>query len=68
MSTASKRPMLGEVLVKTGLISTEDLNAALEEQRQSGGTMRLGEILCRRGRIGFHMLGWALKVQEPELA
>lgn len=62
------RPMLGEILVKTGLISADDLAAALAEQRQSGGTSRLGEILYRRGRIGFSMLTWALKAQTPEPA
>lgn len=68
MSNAAKRPMLGEILVKTGLISAVDLNSALEEQKASGGTLRLGEILYRRGRIGFTMLSWALKEQEPTLA
>ena len=62
MSTTSNRPMLGEILVKTGLISSDDLSAALSEQRESGG--RLGEILVARGRLGHSLLGWALKHQH----
>jgi len=58
----STRPMLGEILVKSGVISRADLNAALEEQR--GSHERLGEILVRRGRLGHSMLGWALS-QQP---
>lgn len=69
MSTSSgPRPMLGQILVKTGLISAEDLASALAEQRQSGGEQRLGEILFRRGRIGFASLSWALSRQSPEPA
>ena len=60
MSNPSK-PMLGEILVKTGIISSEDLSMALSEQRAKGG--RLGEILFRRGRIGFSSLSWALAHQ-----
>ena len=65
MSTHRK---LGEILVKTGLISAEDLALALEEQRQTGGNTLLGEILCRRGRIGYAMLKWALTAQSPDPA
>lgn len=64
-SGAIQRPLLGEILVKTGMISIEDLEAALEEQKASEGTQRLGEILVRRGRIGFFSLGWALSRQTP---
>jgi type IV pilus assembly protein PilB len=60
------RRHLGDILVKTGLISLEDLEAALVEQRLTGGEQRLGEILLRRGRIGFATLGWALSRQSPE--
>jgi hypothetical protein len=63
--STNARPLLGEILVKTGMISIEDLEAALEEQKASHGTQRLGEILVRRGRIGFFSLGWALSRQAP---
>lgn len=67
-TSSTPRPLLGQILVKTGLISAHDLASALEEQKQSGGEQRLGEILYRRGRIGFTMLSWALKNQSPEAA
>jgi hypothetical protein len=57
------RQLLGEILEKTGMIAAEDLEAALDEQKQTGG--RLGEILYRRGRIGFSSLSWALSRQAP---
>ena len=60
---STPRPMLGEILVKTGLITRADLNDALDEQRQT--KQRLGEILIQRGRLGFAMLGWALSHQQP---
>lgn len=65
MASLSSRPLLGQILVRTGLITREDLDVALEEQRASEGQLKLGEILIRRGRIGFHMLGWALSHQHP---
>jgi hypothetical protein len=40
---------LGKVLVKKGLISEEDLRAALEEQ--SGSDRKLGNILVRKGLV-----------------
>jgi type IV pilus assembly protein PilB len=40
---------LGELMVKEGLISPEELEAALESQRQYGG--RIGECLVRLGII-----------------
>ena len=43
-----RRP-LGELLVQRGLISSEQLSTALDEQRKSG--TRLGEILVERGAI-----------------
>lgn len=44
---------LGERLLDLGVISQEQLEAALDEQRQGGG--RLGEILAARGQISNTM-------------
>jgi type IV pilus assembly protein PilB len=42
-------PALGDLLVREGLVETDDLEAALAEQRVSG--LRLGEILVDRGHV-----------------
>jgi len=47
---------LGELLVRSSLITREQLMKALEEQKSSGGQLRLGSILIRDGFIS-----------EPEL-
>jgi type IV pilus assembly protein PilB len=42
---------IGQVLVQRGLISSEQLQDALSEQR--GTRERIGEILCRRGLVTY---------------
>ena len=42
---------LGEILVKNNLITTEQLDIALAEQKRSGGGVRLGAILIKNGLI-----------------
>ena len=42
---------LGEILVKNNLITTEQLDIALAEQKRSGSAVRLGAILIRNGLI-----------------
>lgn len=42
-------PLIGEILLKAGLVTRDDIEEALEEQRKSGGL--LGEILRRRGLV-----------------
>lgn len=37
---------LGDLLVRSGVVPLDTLHAALERQRQSGGTLRLGAILA----------------------
>ena len=53
MSQPADETRLGELLVTTGKLSSEELLAALEAQRQQGGPQRkrLGEILVERGHI-----------------
>ncbi|MRR56770.1 MAG: type IV-A pilus assembly ATPase PilB [Deltaproteobacteria bacterium] len=43
---------LGELLVRSSLITREQLMKALEEQKNSGGQLRLGSILIKEGYIG----------------
>ncbi len=47
---------LGEILVKNNFITTEQLTAALQEQKMSGGQSKLGSILVKKGLV-----------KEPEL-
>ncbi len=42
---------LGELLVRSNLITREQLQKALEEQKSSGGQLRLGAILVKEGYI-----------------
>jgi hypothetical protein len=49
MDTAGAKPRLGDLFVQRGLISQGQLEAALEEQRESG--MKLGEILVEKGWV-----------------
>lgn len=55
------RPMLGWVLVKRGLITPEQLDAALAEVKRTG--MRLGEVLISRGWLFECDLARALAMQ-----
>ena len=49
-TTAHRWPPLGALLVREGLVTEADLEAALAQQRLSS-TMRLGEILVDRGAV-----------------
>jgi type IV pilus assembly protein PilB len=42
---------LGELLVRSNLITKDQLQRALEEQKNSGGQLRLGAILVKEGYI-----------------
>jgi hypothetical protein len=55
---------IGEVLVAAGAITREELQEALQEQRQSG--KRLGEVLIEAGRISWLSLAQALADQTSE--
>lgn len=55
---------LGQLLVQRGLLTPEELEAALDEQEQTGG--RLGEILLRRGLLS--RLALVSSLHEQSLA
>ena len=42
---------LGDILVKNNIITSEQLAAALQEQKMSGGQSKLGSILVKQGLI-----------------
>ena len=52
------RIQFGQWLIKNDIISSQELELALEEQQQRGG--RLGEVLCRLGILGDQQLVDAL--------
>src|SRR5919197_4623354 len=49
MDTAASKPRLGDLFVQRGLITREQLEEALEDQREHGG--KLGEILVEKGWV-----------------
>src|SRR5689334_15856418 len=49
LALVSDRERLGELLVREGLVTREQLTRALDEQRQTG--MRLGYCLVKQGSI-----------------
>jgi hypothetical protein len=61
------RPPLGQVLLRQGCVSDEDINRALAEQAKSGKL--IGEILVEHGAVSEPVLSRALELQtgaEPE--
>lgn len=52
------RDRLGQVLLRSGLITAEQLRSALAAQAERG--MRIGQILVARGDISTDDLAWAL--------
>jgi hypothetical protein len=63
-AAAAWRP-IGTVLVEAGAIDEAQLEAALDEQRQSG--RRLGEILIDSGAITWNALAHAIAAQVQAL-
>jgi adsorption protein B len=61
---AVQRKMLGELLLQSGVITAQQLEAALEEQKRSG--RKLGEVLERLGFITPELL--AAKIREQQAA
>jgi type IV pilus assembly protein PilB len=47
---------LGEILVKNNLITRDQLNGALEEQKMSGGQLRLGSVLISQKLLSEEQL------------
>jgi type IV pilus assembly protein PilB len=65
LETRTRRP-IGELLLRQGHVSDEDINRALAEQAKSGRL--LGEILVERGAVSRPVLSRALEEQDhPQL-
>ena len=60
MTAVATRKPLGQLLVDRGIISTENLQRALEEQRHSNTQKLLGEIIVERGMASEEQICQAL--------
>jgi hypothetical protein len=56
------RPRLGQVLIRNGYVSDEDINRALAEQARSGKL--IGEILVDQGTVSQPIIKRALEEQS----
>ncbi|MGD2134791.1 MAG: tetratricopeptide repeat protein [Gemmatimonadales bacterium] len=64
-SLVNRRDRLGDILVKNGKITQEQLMAAIEEQGRER-TLRVGEILVRSGALSREDLEHYMRVQIEE--
>ena len=51
LNIPGQRQPLGEILVREGYVTQDDIDYALQEQRMASPGERLGTILLRLGRI-----------------
>jgi hypothetical protein len=58
------RPRLGQVLIRNGYVSDEDINRALAEQARSGKL--IGEILVEQGAVPRPIISRALEEQAGD--
>ena len=58
------RPRLGDILVRRGYVTEDELQRTLELQRASG--VRLGELLIHSGHVSHDQLGTALEEQVED--
>jgi hypothetical protein len=69
VSVPGRRPLLGIRLVTAGAISPDQLNDALELQRNQMPTSRLGEVLVKLGLVNRRVIeNFALEQQRDMLA
>ena len=63
VADSERRPVLGSLLLRDGLVTEDELDAALAQQRLSS-TRRLGEILVARGALSEAHVSRALAEQH----
>jgi len=69
VSVPGRRPLLGVRLITAGAISAEQLNSALELQRSSMTSARLGEVLVHLNLVNRRVIeAFALEQQRDMLA
>ena len=65
IDTSKKK--LGQYLIERGVIEKHQLDEALAEYKSGAGVERIGNILIRRGYLGFDSLETAMKDQMKEV-
>jgi tetratricopeptide (TPR) repeat protein len=65
-SIVNRRDRLGDLLVKNGLIQSQQLTDAIDDQARDPAKSRLGEILIRRGAITRDQLEQYIRIQIEE--
>jgi type II secretory ATPase GspE/PulE/Tfp pilus assembly ATPase PilB-like protein len=61
LDQGQKRPRLGEVLIRSGILSTDQLDHALEQQKKV--KLPLGQVLVKLGYVSDEAMRQALSVQ-----
>lgn len=61
---SSRTRPVGETLIERAVVTTEELEAALQRQNQSIRSVRIGELLIGEGLISEKQLGEALDLQK----
>lgn len=69
MSYSRNQVSLGAILQQAGLVSAEQVNQALEQQKQINSNLTIGEILASQGRIdsktvAFFAQSWSSLIKE----
>ena len=62
MIDVNNRTKIGEILVERNLITRDQLNEVLEEQKRKGG--KLGQILVKKGYVKGEVLTSIISVQR----
>lgn len=68
MPYSRNKPPLGAVLQQAGLVSAEQVNQALEQQKQIDSNLRIGEILAIQGRINPQTANFFAEAWEGAVA
>ncbi len=66
-SSTDAHDRLGEILVREGKLSRENLEAALQLHKRTGGFKKLGALLVEKGFIAPQKLFAGLKTQVKEI-
>ncbi len=66
-SSTDTQDRLGEILIREGKLSRENLETALQMHKKSGGFKKLGALLVEKGFVAPKELFAGLKIQVKEI-
>ncbi len=66
-SSTNAQDRLGEILIRDGKLSRENLETALQLHKKSGGFKKLGALLVEKGFVGPKELFAGLKTQVKDI-